>query len=415
MTKISFLENQSFDCIVIGGGASGFFYALNYAELNPDCSILILEKSKNFLSKVKISGGGRCNVTHAVFEPKPLTKHYPRGEKELISPFHKFMTGDMMGWLEERGVPLKIEEDGRVFPTSDSSQSIIDCFLNESKRLGVQMKTSQVVIDFEFSNDRWIISTKQEKFKAKTLVISTGSSAKIWNLLSQKGHQVVNPIPSLFTFNIKHQRLTQLQGLSLETKVDVFEEANSAKVILSSEGATLITHWGLSGPCVLKLSAWGAELLNAQNYNFLIKVNWLPNYTEAEIVSVLKEQKNKTQKRQLSTQIPFEIPKRLWLFFIEEAGVDGQKNWADASNNDFNKLARCMSALRLKVEGKSTFKDEFVTAGGVDLKEIDFKTYSSKQLPQLKIIGEALNIDAITGGFNFQNAWTSAYIAAINS
>ncbi|QSS97833.1 NAD(P)/FAD-dependent oxidoreductase [Psychroflexus sp. ALD_RP9] len=404
--------SEIIDCIVIGGGASGFFFAINYAERHPDQSVMILEKSKQVLQKVKISGGGRCNVTHAEFIPKDLSKHYPRGERELIGPFHRFMTGDMMAWLEQRGVALKIEDDGRIFPKSDSSQSIIDCFVKEANRLRVSVKTSQVVTDFNYINNHWQVTTKTHNLEAQQLVISTGSSLKIWKKLEQLGHEIVTPIPSLFTFNIHHTKLTQLQGLSLPTHIKLFETTSTKAPLLESTGATLITHWGLSGPCILKLSAWGAQLLNKMNYHFVISVNWLPDLSEDEVNEQLKRMKFEQSKKQLNKQIEFNVPKRFWLFILEEAEVNSTKNWGDLSKLELNRISTVLRAFTVEVNGKSTFKDEFVTAGGVHLKEIDFKTFRSKQLPQLKIIGEALNIDAITGGFNFQNTWTSAYIAA---
>jgi predicted Rossmann fold flavoprotein len=401
-----------YNCIVVGGGASGFFFAINYAENHPGHSVLILEKSKNVLQKVKISGGGRCNVTHAEFEPKPLTTHYPRGEKELIGPFHTFMTGDMMAWLEERGVELKIEDDGRIFPVTDSSQTIIDCFTSEAERLGVSLKTSANVLSFEYLDKIWQILTKNETYFAKQLVISTGSSKKIWEQLAKLGHTIVEPVPSLFTFNIDYPQLTKLQGLSLNTHIKLYKDQACKSFLMESDGATLITHWGLSGPCVLKLSAWGAIDLNAINYHCFIKVNWLPNYSDEEISRELHQLKQNAAKKKISNQVIFDLPKRFWQFMLDEARVNLDKNWADVSKKDEKELSEQLTRFKLEVNGKSTFKEEFVTAGGVDLKEIDFKTYSSKKLPHLKIIGEALNIDAITGGFNFQSAWTSGFLAA---
>jgi len=401
-----------YDCIVVGGGASGFFFAINYAKNHPNKSVLILEKSKNVLQKVKISGGGRCNVTHAEFDPKPLTTHYPRGEKELIGPFHTFMTGDMMGWLEKRGVELKIEEDGRIFPVTDSSQTIIDCFVDETQSLGIKVNTSEYVIGFKFLDEHWKIKTKSNSYLAKQLVISTGSSKKIWEELEGLGHTIVNPVPSLFTFNINYPELTKLQGLSLKADIKLYKDENLHELLLESEGATLITHWGLSGPCVLKLSAWGATTLNDLNYNCFISINWLSGYSEDEILIEILRIKKEHSKKQIRNQVIFNLPKRFWHFIVDESRIKVHKNWADLSKSDTRQLIKCLTQFKLEVNGKSTFKEEFVTAGGVDLKEIDFKTYNSRLLPHLKIIGEALNIDAITGGFNFQSAWTSAFIAA---
>jgi len=404
--------NQILDCIVVGGGASGFFFAINYAENHPNQSVVILEKSKNVLQKVKISGGGRCNVTHAEFLPKPLTTNYPRGEKELIGPFHSFMTGDMMAWLNEKGIELKIEDDGRIFPVSDSSQTIIDCFVHEAHRKEVEVKTSQNVVGFQYENQIWHVSTKTETYRTKQLVISTGSSKKIWDELDRLGHHIIPPVPSLFTFNINYPNLTKLQGLSLETHIKLYKDKSYNTSLIDSEGATLITHWGLSGPCVLKLSAWGAKLLNDLDYHFFMTVNWLKDLTHDEVVNQLKTQKTLTSKKNIGNHNGFDLPKRFWHFIVDESRVDLTKNWADLSNQDSQKIAQNLTRFKLEVNGKSTFKEEFVTAGGVDLKDIDFKTFSSKKQPQLKILGEALNIDAITGGFNFQSAWTSAFVAA---
>jgi predicted Rossmann fold flavoprotein len=401
-----------FDCIVIGGGASGFFFAINYAENHPGHSVLILEKSKNVLQKVKISGGGRCNVTHAEFEPRPLTTHYPRGEKELIGPFHSFMTGDMMGWLNDRGVELKIEEDGRIFPITDSSQSIIDCFLDQTERFGIEVKTSENVLDFNYTNGCWQVSTKNDNYSTQQLIIATASSKKIWEILEQLGHNVIKPVPSLFTFNINHSQMTKLQGLSLETHIKLYKDESHKEFVMESEGATLITHWGLSGPCVLKLSAWGARQLSALNYHCYILVNWLKNNSEDEVFEEFKLLKKTSAKKNIGNQAIFGLPKRFWLFMLDESRISPKKNWADLTKTESRDLKNNLLHFRLEVNGKSTFKEEFVTAGGVDLKDIDFKTYSSKKQPQLKILGEALNIDAITGGFNFQSAWTSAYIAS---
>jgi len=400
------------DCIVIGGGASGFFFAANYAEQNPDHSVSILEKSKKVLQKVKISGGGRCNVTHAEFLPKELTSHYPRGEKELIGPFHQFMTGDMMAWLEERGIELKVEDDGRIFPVTDDSQTIIDCFMDEIYKNNVQVKTSQAVTQFDFIDNYWKITTKTDQFKASQLIISTGSSIKIWNELARHGHRIISPTPSLFTFNIHDSELNKLTGLSLNTHIKLYKSRNEKRSILESTGDTLITHWGLSGPCILKLSAWGAKAINELDYQCVIRINWLPHIRLEEIEDSLQQMKLENAKKQVSKQNRFDLPKRFWLYILNRSKVSHEKIWADVNKADIHNIAQNLNACLMDVKGKSTFKDEFVTAGGVDLKEIDFKTYKSKKLPQLKIIGEALNIDAITGGFNFQSAWTSAYIAA---
>lgn len=403
------MSDQNFDVIVVGGGASGFFAAINLAKKKPDLKILILEKAKNFLNKVKISGGGRCNVTHAEFLPKELSKNYPRGEKELRGPFHRFMTGDMMAWLEERGVELKIEEDGRIFPTSDDSQTIIDCFLNEAHKYKVDYKTSQVVKSIEKKNDLWSVETSKENFITEHLIIASGSSQQMWKLIKNLGHQIVEAVPSLFTFHIEDALLKDLQGLALPTEVKVYEGKH---LVLSSDGDTLITHWGLSGPAILKLSAWGARDLNRLDYQFQLHVNWLPQHSAESLSNLLTAQQKDFPKKQMSTFSVENLPKRFWLKVLQKSKIEETQKWADLSRKNQTDLISVLLNSKLRVTGKSTFKDEFVTAGGVELKEIDFKTFESKLHPKLYIIGEALNIDAITGGFNFQNAWTSAYHVA---
>jgi len=395
-----------YDLIVIGGGAAGFFTALNVAENNPSLNILILEKSKEVLSKVKVSGGGRCNVTHAEFMPNELVKNYPRGEKELRGPFHTFMTGDTMEWFEKRGVSLKIEDDGRVFPVSNSSKTIIDCFLQEASRLQIDILKSHTVNDIKHIDSYWKIITNKGDFEASKIMIATGSSAKIWKVLNDLGHEIQRSVPSLFTFHINDQRIKDLPGISTHALVNI---KNSK---LSSEGALLITHWGMSGPAILKLSAWGAIELHDLQYQFEIIVNWLPMYTHTEILTTLKEIKELRPKQQIYKNVPFDLPKRLWQNLVIASNISSSLRWADSNKSQLQKLAQQLCNSVFEVRGKSTFKEEFVTAGGIDLKEINFKTYESKKFKNLYFAGEILNIDAITGGFNFQNAWTGGYIAA---
>jgi predicted Rossmann fold flavoprotein len=399
---------QHFDIIIIGGGAAGFFTAINAAEINPNLKIAILERGKDVLTKVKVSGGGRCNVTHAEFLPKELSTNYPRGEKELLGPFHSFMTGDTMQWFEERGIALKIEGDGRIFPVSDDSQSIIDCFLRETDRLKIQVLKSHAVQTFQQKNDFWEIKTSKGDFSAEKMMLATGSNPKMWNLLKKLGHKIIEPVPSLFTFNIKDERIKDLPGIATEAVVKI----NSKKVNLESKGPLLITHWGMSGPGILKLSAWGARDLEKLNYQFEIKLNWLPGYSSEEILDQLKELKNKLAKQQVLKNAQFDLPKRLWRNLIVAAGITDGTTWADLNKNQLQNLSAQLTEASFKVNGKSTFKEEFVTAGGVDLKEVNFKTFESKLYKNLFLAGEILNIDAITGGFNFQNAWTGGFLAA---
>lgn len=402
-------ENNS-DILVIGGGAAGFFTALNAAEMNPALKIIILERGKEVLSKVRVSGGGRCNVTHAEFLPKELSKNYPRGEKELLGPFHTFMTGDTIAWFEKRGVALKIEDDGRMFPVSDSSQTIIDCFLSEAKRFNIEILKNHSVQNFEKTENGWQVFTNNGAFSAKKLVIASGSNPKIWNLLDGLGHQIVPPVPSLFTFNIDDERIADLPGIATEATVSVVSD--NGKILLESSGPLLITHWGMSGPAILKLSAWGARVLNPLDYKFKIKVNWLHETGFDEVLISLKDLKNENGKQNVSKYAQFGLPKRLWQNLAKASGIEETTKWADLQKTQLENLAKQLTEAIFQVNGKSTFKEEFVTAGGVDLKEIDFKSFESKLQINLYFTGEVLNIDAITGGFNFQNAWTGGFIVA---
>lgn len=408
--------NSKYDIIIVGGGAAGFFTAINIAEKNPKLKIAILERGKSVLEKVRISGGGRCNVTHAEFVPKELAKNYPRGEKELIGPFHQFCSGDTIEWFANHGVELKIEDDGRMFPTTDSSQTIIDCFLQAVQQLKIEVLTSQSVQSIFQGTDYWKVETNHETYSCQKLIMTTGSNPKVWVMLQNIGHTIVPPVPSLFTFNIKDARIKDLMGISAVATVKV----KGTK--LEASGPTLITHWGMSGPGILRLSAWGANLLAAKNYQFTIQVNWLNDATFEETFETLKELKTVHSKKIISKKSPFDFPNRLWESLVQASGIgtfstsnDSQDvKWGDVSNKQLMALAVQLTNGEFQVNGKSTFKEEFVTAGGIDLKEINFKTMESKLLPNLYFAGEIVNIDAITGGFNFQNAWTSGYILSQN-
>ncbi len=401
---------MNYDIIIVGGGAAGFFTAINIAEMNSELKIAILERGKEVLSKVRISGGGRCNVTHAEFIPAELVKNYPRGEKELRGPFHSFMTGDTISWFEERGIELKTEDDGRMFPVSDSSESIIDCFLSECERLHIKILKNQSVQSLQKKDEKWQIRTKTDDFSAKKVMLATGSNPKIWQFCEKLGHKVIPAVPSLFTFNIKDPRIKDLPGIATPAEIKVLDAAK--KVIFESEGPLLITHWGMSGPAVLKLSSWGAKELNMLNYKFRIKINWLPDSTTERIIEELKELKFAHPRQQVSKYAQFQLPKRLWQSLVKEAAIPEEKIWADLNKEDLGNIAMQLTNALFQVQGKSTFKEEFVTAGGIDLKEINFKTFESKLHKNLFFAGEILNIDAITGGFNFQNAWTGGYLAA---
>lgn len=404
---LNYRMKNNFDVIVVGGGASGFFTAINLAENNPELRIAILERGKDVLGKVKISGGGRCNVTHACFIPNVLTKFYPRGERELRGPFHTFCTGDVIEWLENNGVRLKTEEDGRMFPESNSSQTIIDCFLNLSKEYQIKINTSCSVQAISQIDDFWQLETTQGKLTCENLVLATGSNPKIWDLLTEKGHQVISPVPSLFTFNIKDNRINELMGVSVP---NVTLKVKDSK--LKSNGPLLITHWGMSGPAILRLSAWGARELFDTNYQFTLQVNFLNEEVFDEVFVQLNHLKLEHAKKTVAKKSPFDLTTRLWEQLILASEISAETKWADLTKKQLVNLANQLTNAEFKVNGKSTFKDEFVTAGGIDLREIDFKTMQSKLFKNLYFTGEIMNIDAITGGFNFQNAWTSGYIAA---
>lgn len=398
--------NQDFDILIVGGGAAGFFSAINIVERNPKLKVAILERGKEVLSKVRVSGGGRCNVTHACFDPNELVKFYPRGEKELRGPFHQFCSGDTIEWFEKHGVELKIEDDGRMFPVSNSSQTIIDCFLHASHKLGITILTGQSVQSIFKKDNCWKIETQTENYLAEKLILATGSNPKIWDMLHTFGHAIITPVPSLFTFNVKDPRIKELPGIATQVNVKVIGSK------LESTGPLLITHWGMSGPAILKLSAWGARILHDKNYQFAIEVNWLNDIETEEAETLLKELKQEHAKKTVAKKSPFEVQNRLWESLVLASGIGAETKWADLSKIQLQNLANQLTKGIFQVNGKSTFKEEFVTAGGIDLKEINFKTMESKLHPNLYFAGEIVNIDAITGGFNFQNAWTSGFIVA---
>lgn len=371
----------------------------------PEAKICILERGKEVLTKVRISGGGRCNVTHAEFLPKELTRNYPRGEKELRGPFHSFMTGDTIEWFEKRGVSLKIEEDGRMFPESNSSETIIDLFLRESNRLKIEVLTKRAVQSLQQVNGSWEVTTSQESFIARKVLVATGSNPKVWDMLKDLGHDIVPGVPSLFTFKITDDRIKDLPGVATNAVVGI----KGAK--LQTSGPLLITHWGMSGPAILKLSAWGARELSDRK-NFEIEVNWLPELSPEEIAEELLHRKKESAKQHPQKYSQFDLPKRLWQSLVKASGIGPENNWADLNKQQLESLKEQLTCGTFQVHGKSTFKEEFVTAGGVELKEVNFKTFESRVCKNLFLAGEVLNIDAITGGFNFQNAWTGGYLAA---
>ena len=382
--------------IIIGGGASGFFTAANIDTKLYD--VTILEQNSDVLQKVKISGGGRCNVSHACFDPRELVQFYPRGNKELLSVFTKFQPGDTMNWYEEHGVALKIEDDNRIFPESNSSQSIIDCLVNECRKKNVKILTKQTVTDILPQENGYKIHTTDQNYFADYVVFSTGSSPKAFKILEKLGHQIIAPVPSLFTFNIKNEILKDLMG-------------TSPKLNLEESGSLLITHWGLSGPAVLKLSAWGARELAALKYQFEIIVNFIGTASE-DALEIFRNFKENEPKKSIGQAKIFDITNRFWQRILFVSGIDAAKQLANINNKEMQKIIENLCCCRMNVTGKSTFKEEFVTAGGVDLKEMDFKTMKSKKLPNFYISGEVLNIDAVTGGFNFQACWSEGWLIA---
>jgi predicted Rossmann fold flavoprotein len=392
--------------LIIGGGAAGYFAAANM-DVSEDVQVQILEKSNKVLAKVKVSGGGRCNVTHACFEPKELVKFYPRGSKELIGPFTRFQPGDIFAWFEDRGVALKTESDNRVFPTTDSSQTIIDCLELATAKKNTRISLQSGITRISGREDKWFVEIEgKEEVEADAVIIAGGSSPLMWDILSELGLQMIDQVPSLFTFNIKDKRIDGFAGLS-----SAYAHVSIENSKFDSYGPMLITHWGLSGPGILKLSALAARELNNWDYRFKIKVNWLANEDFESVMDTMKRLRDDQPKKAIFSFSPFEIPLRLWISLCSDH-ITEQMKWADASNKALEHIANNLTRAIFEVNGKSTFKDEFVTSGGVDLTEINFKTMEAKRFQGLYFAGEVLNIDAVTGGFNFQAAWTTSWIAA---
>ncbi len=398
------------DVIIIGGGAAGIFAAINIGATNPDLKVVVLEKTSKLLSKVKISGGGRCNVTHACFEPKELVKYYPRGEKELRGPFHQFQPGDTIAWFAERGVELKIEDDGRMFPVTDSSQTIIDCFLKEIDKYNIDIRYQTAVESITPSDNGFKLQLQNGEITGENLIIATGGFHKVqgYDFMKNLKHTIIPPNPSLFTFNLPKNDLLSLQGLVSQVEIKILGSK------FSESGPLLVTHWGVSGPAILKLSSWAARFLNEKNYEFDFMINWLPNHDEASLKELFNAYKQNTGSKKVYNQIQLDIPKKLKFFLLEKAGISADLKWADVNKKQLNKLIQLLTADIYPSKGKTTFKQEFVSCGGIKLSEVNFKNMESKLFPKLYFAGEILNIDALTGGFNFQNAWTTSWIAAQN-
>lgn len=399
-------ERETRPLVIIGGGAAGFFAAAQIREKSPELPILILEKSAKTLHKVLISGGGRCNVTHACFDPRELTGFYPRGERELIGPFHKFQPGDTIEWFENKGIALKTEEDGRMFPATDSSETIADCLRKTALSGKTELRTKSGVSSLYRKGNIWKISLREgEVIHARTVLIATGSNHAVWKMLSGLGLKTVAPVPSLFTFNTKDLRLKGMAGVSLPNVRLRVPEAD-----LETEGPFLVTHWGMSGPAILKLSAWGARRLHELNYRFNLHADFLPETNSEDLEKYFAEQRKNNGKRKVKNSPVGKIPKRFWQNLCEVAGA--KRTWAELRRSEEEALLNGLKDAVFPVRGKSTFKDEFVTAGGVRTDEVNFRTMEAKHFPGLFLSGEVLDIDAVTGGFNFQAAWTTATLAA---
>jgi len=410
---------QLYDVIILGAGACGLFTANNIAEGAPHKRILILEKGKEALGKVRISGGGRCNLTNGEPNLREFVKNYPRGNRELLGAFSRFSNKDTVKWFETHQVALKEEGDGRVFPLSNSSQTIIDCFLSLAKKYNIEILYKQNVHAFSYEKEEWKVQAA-EVFHSRNLVVATGSNPKVWQLLSQLGHTIVPPVPSLFTFATEDSFIEGLAGVSKEVNAKLLApDHSSLKIPLLEKqglvGALLVTHWGFSGPVVLRLSAFAARILAQLDYKFALQINWLAEeeiLSSEEALSILQEEKQKHPRKELQNHRPFNLTKKLWNKLLERSGALPHLLWAELNKAQLHALAHTLTHSIFPIEGKATFKEEFVTAGGVSLKEIDFKSFRSKLFPTLYIGGEALDIDAVTGGYNFQNAWSSGYLIA---
>ena len=400
------MENRK-KIVIIGGGAAGFMAAITLAEAQQNIDIIILEQGNEVLGKVRISGGGRCNVTHACYDVKELVKFYPRGNKELLSPFFQFNCEHTIDFFESKNVTLKTEDDGRIFPTTDDSMTIVNCLKNEATKLGIkiilQAKVMQISIEEKFE-----INYNNTILKTDFLLVASGSNNTIWNSLKSLKHTIIEPVPSLFTFNTKNNLFRELSGISIpSTKIKIKESA------FETNGILLITHTGLSGPVILKLSAFGARFLAEKNYQFSILINWI-NESKDKAIIELNAIKIEHSKKAIQNFSPYKLANRFWKNCLLELNIDTDKQWANLNKNELHSIADFLTNCEINIQSKSTNKDEFVTAGGVALNEVDFKTMQSKIVPNLYFAGEVLDIDAVTGGFNFQAAWTTGFIAGNN-
>lgn len=397
--------------VIIGGGAAGIFAAIHCAETNPQARVIVLEKTRHLLTKVRISGGGRCNVTHACFDPQDLVAHYPRGHRELLGPFYSWQPADTMDWFESRGIALKTEDDGRVFPTTDDSETIVAGLLGAARELGVELRIRSRITSIERSAaGRFSIALENEEtLSADRVLIATGGAAREQGGLAYAaalGHTVIETVPSLFTFHIDDPRIEDLSGVSVARA-----RVSSPDQRIEATGPLLITHWGMSGPAILKLSALGARGFARSDYSFSIAIDWMPDASLETVFNRLNEEKLNTGRRMVLANGPAEIPRRLWERLIRAADIGIDTHWANMQRKEVMDLAMQLKDSRFEVRGKSMNKEEFVTCGGVLLDEVDFRSMESKITPGLFFAGEVLDIDGVTGGFNFQAAWTTGMIA----
>jgi predicted Rossmann fold flavoprotein len=394
--------------IILGGGAAGFFAAITCAEANPHARVTLLEKGRALLSKVRISGGGRCNVTHACFDPERLVQHYPRGGSALRGPFTRFQPRDTMAWFEQRSVSLKTEVDGRVFPVTDRSETIVDCLLDAAQRAGVTVCRQISITSIEPAERSGFIvrSRAAGPLTADRILLATGSNRQGHAWAAALGHSIEPPVPSLFTFTVDDPRLQGLAGISVQkARVEI------VGTTLAQAGPLLITHWGLSGPAILKLSAWGARVLHDQHYRAQLSVDWLPDHREDDVRQALHALKSNHARRLIAATSSFGLPLRLWQRLSEAAGINSAQRWTEISRRQISVLVDQLKRGSYAVRGKGEFKEEFVTCGGVRLNEVNFKTMESRLCPGLYFAGEILDIDGLTGGFNFQAAWTTGWLA----
>ena len=392
---------------IIGGGAAGFFSALSVKEHYPESEVFIFEKTSKLLAKVKISGGGRCNVTHACFKNPELVKHYPRGAKHLKKTFSQFTTSDTVDWFESRGVSLKTEDDNRMFPVTDDSQTIIDILLDEVRRLKIRLQMSTTIRSILPTEKGFELAYANDKKHFDKVVIASGGSPKLegFNWLKELGHEINAPVPSLFTFNMPEETVKKLMGVTIPLATVKVQGTK-----LEQFGPLLITHWGMSGPAILKTSAWGARILNDLNYDFKIQVNWA-NASENEFRNQLQERELIDSKKLLKNQNPVDVPHRFWEYLVNKSGLALDKPWNELGKKGLNKLVNILTNDQYQVQGKTTFKEEFVTAGGVNLADVDFNSMQSRKVPGMYFAGEVLDVDGVTGGFNFQAAWSTGFVA----